>query len=257
MESKKRSTTPQSLGKALKIFDLLAENSSMGVIELSNALNVTRTTIYSILTFLLETNYIEKDSNGKYRLGYKFYDLGLQYKHYFPFTGVAEKYSRELSRKSGLQSNVAIFKAPSTAIMIIMSLTEVNAYQSEVVVYAHVSACGKVLLASLEKNQLDEAIESIDFFPYTPTSITDPEVLIKELSDVKEKGYAFEDGELFSSKGCISAPVYGAGGKVLAAISVNSELSVIKDRFDELKSLVISTASELSRELGYRSNSPA
>jgi len=254
MEEKKRSTDIQSIGRVLQLFDLLAEGAAMGVIDISKELGVTRTAIYSLITPLLKASYLEKDEeSGKYRLGYKFYELGKQYRHHYPFTAIAETYARQLSRKTRLQVNMAVFKAPSTIVLIISAdITEQIKQEPQPVISAHVSSCGKVLLASLDEKMLDEAIASIEFLNYTANTIMDGETLRKELEEVRRLGYATEKGELFSSKGCIGAPVRGAGGKTLAALSVDGELADIESRFEELRDLVVSTAAELSRELGYK-----
>lgn len=99
MNTGSNNTAPQSLKRALDLFDLLAMNSPMSIVDISKALCVTRTTVYSLVAPLLETNYIEKDeATGKYRLGYKFFEIGRQYRHYYPFLPALER-GRKSCRK--------------------------------------------------------------------------------------------------------------------------------------------------------------
>lgn len=249
----KKSTAPQSLVRALHLFEMLSVESSMSVAEISKELGVTRTTTYSFLTPLVELNYIEKDEEtGKYRLGYRFYELGKQYRHYYPFTATAETYARDLSVRTGQQVNVSVYRHPGKVLFIASAnMTEQVAVQPESVVCAAVSACGKVLLASLNEEMLNEALRGMTYQRYTANSITDREVLKREVEAVRQNGYAEEHGELFSSRGCIAMPIRGFGGRVLAAMSIYCEISQLKENKDLYIQYLQDTVTQLSRELGW------
>lgn len=249
----KRDTAPQSLVRALHLFELLSVRSAMSVLDISKELGVTRTTTYSLLGPLVDLNYIEKDEEtGKYRLGYRFYELGRQYRHYYPFTALAETYAKDLSAKLGQQVNVAVYRHPGKALFISnANMRGEVSIQPESVVAASVSACGKVLLASLNDEMLEEALRGMPYFRYTENSMVDSETLREEIKKVREQGYADELGELFSSRGCIAMPIRGFGGRVLAGMSVYGDIGMIKENYQTYLTALRDTTIQLSRELGW------
>jgi DNA-binding IclR family transcriptional regulator len=61
--------------------------------------------------------------------------------------------------------------------------------------YLHTHAPGKVILATLQGDDVDEIIEYHGLPTYTSETITDPDRLREELDTISEQGYAISDGE--------------------------------------------------------------
>lgn len=253
MDSEKRTTAPHVLIRALELFDLLAENSPMSVIEISKALGVTRPTVYALTAPLQAMNYIEKDEEtNKYRLGYKFVEIGRQYRHYYPFVEPAKPFIRALSEKTGCEVSLKILKQNGMLFSIYTELPMPNCSSSvERAERASVSSCGKVLLASLDDQVLQETLQTMEYLKLTEKSITDPEELYRQLMEVRKNGYAVEHGEAYSFRGCIAMPIRSAGGKAIAAMSVSGELKRIQQEHDFLLGELSKTVGELSRVLGW------
>ena len=74
--------------------------------------------------------------------------------------------------------------------------------------------------------------------------------MIRELDKVRELGYALDERELEDHMECVGAPVFGADGSVLGAISVSSLYKPTED-YDGLGRMVAKKAEELSKMLGY------
>ena len=62
-----------SVSKALTIMELLSKDpQGMGLVEISNQAGMNKTTVYRLLTSLMEKEYVEQDEkSGKYSLGLK------------------------------------------------------------------------------------------------------------------------------------------------------------------------------------------
>lgn len=84
---------------------------------------------------------------------------------------------------------------------------------------AYCSALGKVLLASLSEDRLEEFLHDGDFVALTPQTITTVDGLRSEISAVRQCGYAVDDREAFQTICCVGAPVRDPGGNIAAAIS--------------------------------------
>jgi DNA-binding IclR family transcriptional regulator len=116
----------------------------------------------------------------------------------------------------------------------------------------HVTAAGKVLLAFIMDELRQDILSSIDLEKYTHRTISDPEKLIKEISQVRAAGYAVSNREEFLHEVAIAAPVFDHNGDVIAAVSmwdITGQRSV-KDLLAHRHKL-IDTAAGISAQLGF------
>jgi len=90
--------------------------------------------------------------------------------------------------------------------------------------------------------------------PKTVRSITDPNVLRRDLARTRERGYALDDGEDKDHVCCVAAPVFGMGGQPVASISISVPDS--RATLDELVLLaprLLEQTQRLSRSIGFQS----
>jgi IclR family transcriptional regulator, acetate operon repressor len=111
----------------------------------------------------------------------------------------------------------------------------------------HASANGKVFLA------FGRAAMPISMSAYTPATITDAERLTAELETVRSSGFASAVDELEPGLAAIAAPVRGAHGDVIAALSITGPaLRMSPKRIAELRPALIDEANRLGVRLGPR-----
>jgi IclR family transcriptional regulator, acetate operon repressor len=85
----------------------------------------------------------------------------------------------------------------------------------------------------------------------TPQTITDPARLTTELARVRRDGFAEAIDELEIGLAAIAAPVRGAGGQVVAALSITGPtVRMTPERIAQLKPVLIEEAETLTRRLG-------
>jgi DNA-binding IclR family transcriptional regulator len=114
-------------------------------------------------------------------------------------------------------------------------------------VHYHSSANGKVFLA-FGRAPMPETLQEL-----TPATITDPRRLLAELETIRASGLAITIDELEPGLAAIAAPVYGAHGDVIAAVSVTGPtLRMSPPRIAELRAPLILEARRLSERLGNR-----
>lgn len=112
----------------------------------------------------------------------------------------------------------------------------------------HCTANGKVFLA-FERAPMPAP----PLTRYTPATITDPAVLAAELETIRHQGFATAVDELESGLAAIAAPVRGARGDVVAAISISgATLRMTPRRIRELRTILTDEARALSHRLGHR-----
>ena len=116
---------------------------------------------------------------------------------------------------------------------------------------AHATSSGKVLLAGLEpadlRGRFAATLES--FTAHTVATLADLE---RELATVRERGWASVVEELEVGLNAVSAPVYDAGSKVIAALSVSGPAYRLSpDRFPEIAKQTTAAADVVSQRLGW------
>jgi DNA-binding IclR family transcriptional regulator len=111
----------------------------------------------------------------------------------------------------------------------------------------HCTAVGKVFLA------FGRATISQPLTKHAPGTVTDPQRLGAELEAVRATAYATAVDELEPGLAAMAAPVRGAGGDVIAALSITGPtLRMTTPRISELQPVLIEEARLLSRRLGHR-----
>jgi DNA-binding IclR family transcriptional regulator len=122
--------------------------------------------------------------------------------------------------------------------------------------WAHCTAAGKVLLAHLPREELDLALAG-KLESFTPHTITDPVRLRNDLAAIRAQGYAIVQEELEEGLNAAAAPIYDHTARVTAAISVaGPAYRVTPERLPELVRQLVSTANQISEQLGHRSVEP-
>lgn len=115
---------------------------------------------------------------------------------------------------------------------------------------AYCSAVGKVLLASLPAEQLEEFLRDGRFVALTDRTITDVADLRSEISKVREQGYAIDDREISQNLYCIGVPILDPHGNTIAAISVaDTPAHVNPQRDDKVRHELFSAAAAISRKM--------
>ena len=116
---------------------------------------------------------------------------------------------------------------------------------------AHTTSTGKVLLAHLPAAALDDLLVA-PLAATTTRTVTDPAALRRELGRVRDRGWALASEELEAGFLAVGAPVRGAGGEVVAAVSVGGPRSRLnQERVKEIIALLPSVTERISSRLGF------
>ncbi|HET6499555.1 MAG TPA: IclR family transcriptional regulator [Amycolatopsis sp.] len=92
----------------------------------------------------------------------------------------------------------------------------------------HASANGKAVLANSAPGLVKRLLAG-ELPSYTDTTITDPDVLLADLAEARDRGFAVNHGEWRSDVGSIAAAVLTAPETPIASLSVNIPMSRLTD----------------------------
>lgn len=256
-----KKTTPsshvQSVERAIKVMELLAdEGREMSLTEISRALNWPKSTVHGLISTLRDFQYIDQSpNNGNYRLGIRLFELGNAVARSWNIRSIALPVMQQLNHALGEMVHLAtedsgevlyIEKLDSTHMMRIVS--EIGARLP-----MHCSGLGKVLLAYKTKNEVKWIVTKKGLRRMTLRTITDPQVLDRELEKIRTQGYAIDDREIMDSLLCVAAPIFDKEGNVRYAVSVSTLAGNMTDeRFELIKTMVTGAAEQISYEMGHR-----
>lgn len=114
---------------------------------------------------------------------------------------------------------------------------------------------GKALLAYLPEWEVRSIIGQEKFHRYTANTLLNVELLLKDLSQIRQRGYSIDDEEHLPGILCVGAPVFNAKNEPIAAISVATlMMTPLKpEQIRELGQSVCQTAESFTESLGGRS----
>jgi len=246
----------KSLDRALRLLNLFDDaHVHLTASDIAELLATTRATIYPTLHTLLAHRYLDRDDQGRYVLGMKLVERSGEKLAHLDVRQIARGPLRELARRLGANAHLATLHGNEVLYLEreegrpTVTLREVVGRR----VSPHCTALGKSLLAFLPDEDRAQIVHSLDYVHHTPNTITNPEDLIAELDLVRKRGYALEIEEFHLGSACISAPIRGLNGRVIAAVSVSMATEdLLKRDLDERATSILDAASAISGALGYR-----
>jgi DNA-binding IclR family transcriptional regulator len=247
-----------SVKRAFDILDLFfGGTESLSKPEIAARLGLARTTVHEQVQTLLACGYLETVENqpNRYTLGFHVFELGSVFASRIDPSQQCLRAAREVSRSCDETVQMAIRDGADVVFIIRVDSSRILRLVSAVGsrLPAHCTGVGKMLLSCLSDQELSALYRNKSRLPgMTANSISSVKRLMKELSEVRRNGYAYDDCESNEDARCVAAPVYDHTGGAYAAMSITVPASRMDpQRKSELADVVRSGAKKLSRRLGW------
>jgi len=239
----------QSLDRAIDLLEAFTTgDEERGVAELARELGLPRTTVHRLLAALTHRGLLAHDpQTGRYRLGLKLFELGSRVEDTLDLRRVARPFLQDLMSRSGETTHLVVLDG--TDIVFVDKVETNNPFrmvsQTGRRLPARFSGSGKALLANLSAEELRYRFAATD---------PDLETLRAELVRVRARGWAIDDQETQPGLRCVGTVVRDRNGNVVAGLSISGPLVRVGDeRLSELSDVLLKTADQISRALGYQS----
>jgi len=252
----------QSLERGLAILRAFGTaRPLLGISELARQIDLTRSTTHRYVATLARLGYLQQDdTTRKYRLGPRVLDLGFAAINSMELRQVALPHLERLSEETGHTVNMAILDGGD--ILYVERCRAIQRGQREIDLDLHVgsrlpaycTSMGKVLLAGLSGDELDDALGGTPLERCGPNTLTTRAALIAELKRVREQGFAVNNEELAHGLRSIAAPVRGSAGAVVAAVNVAAHRSSgsMQELVTRLSPALRTAVGAISAQVGYR-----
>ncbi len=246
-----------AIEKALVILKLFnPTNQELGTVEISKILGYHKATVSRTLLLLARHGYLEQNRiSKKFKLGPAILSLGMTLSRSLKadLVHIAKPHMDEL--RDRFQESV-VLEVLSTKNVVIAYISEGPkrirlAGEIGDILPVNVAAGAKSILA-FSSMEIRNYLLNQEFKKMTPKTITDPEVLMKQLADIREYGVAFDTGEYDEYVNAIAAPILNyeecpVGAIVIAGFAENIELR----EDSEMALAVKETALTISKQLYY------
>jgi len=219
-----------SVGTAFRILEAVRERDSAGVTELAEALEIPKSTVHHYLATLADDGYLVAE-DGRYRLGLGLFTLGATARTGERIYHVAKPNVDRLAEATGEGARLVVVR-DGRAITLYQAVgDEVDdpPTYAGTIEALHCTAAGKAYLADLSDERLDEYLAATTLEPRTPNTVTDPDELRAVLSEIRDRGVAFDDEERDEGVRCVASAVSDRSGELLGAISVSGPVDRMPD----------------------------
>jgi IclR family transcriptional regulator, acetate operon repressor len=243
-------TGPRSLTRLLGLFDVLAKaKDGMTLAELNQALQSPKSSLLNLLRPLVSDGYLACD-NGRYRLGPSIFRLAANIISVWNFSSTMRPYLEELAERSEESVYIGVLEKVGGVITYVDAIESPQSVRFSVPIGAarplYSTAAGRVLLAFGDQEWVENYLRNTKITAYTPFTISSRKALREELEKIRRTRISVSLGETFPESGAISAPIFGADAKLIAAIAVGAPVTRLEPRLAELRPIITEIASRAS-----------
>lgn len=248
----------KSVSRALDIITIVSlKKGGLGVTEISKQIDINKSSVYRILSTLVQYGYIEQDSETeRYKLGYKFLEVSSKLLESIDLRSEARQYLQELENTTNEVIHLVVYDQGEVVYIEKLEGNETLRMHSKVGKRApmHCTSVGKAILAYLPSNVVLNILEQKGMPMHTDKTITNKDDFLQELIQVRIKGYALDLEENEYGITCIAVPIFDHSGKVIAAVSISGPTMRMTDqRIDLLQLQMIQIGKKISTRLGFES----
>lgn len=233
---------------------MVAEPGAWGPTELARRLELTSNLTFRILNVLSEKGYVRKNAAGQYELTASLFSLGMKLQYSFDLRKQARPFLEALALETRESVQLQI---PDGDRMLQLDFVAPPAEYYQAVtpgsrIYWHGNAFGKAVWAFLPEAEA-EKIMALPRPQMNIHTITDPQLIRRELEDIRRTGSSSEFEEYLLGNYCIGSPVFNAVGKVVAGIGVTGLSSrLVPEMIPGLRARVLDCARNISSSIGYQ-----
>lgn len=235
-----------SVSKALTILEELSkEPDGMGLIEISNRVEMNKTTVYRLLTSLMEKAFVEQDeASGRYSLGLKILTIASALYDKMDIRAIVRKYAGELLGE--FRGSILVSRELNREYILVdyipggddydANLREGEAIRGSQVIQQVFVANGA--LWQQGRNMLHGS------------SFREDALLRQKMKQIAIQGYAEEERDI-GDQPAIAAPVFNFSKNVVYVVSLHSPL--LSDRKQQSRWILtlLDLTSRISGDLGF------
>ncbi|MEM3448575.1 MAG: IclR family transcriptional regulator [Nitrososphaerota archaeon] len=244
----------QSVDRALQILEVIAESKQeLGLVEISRKVFLEPSTAFRLLKTLEARRLVKQDpKTNKYSLGFRAFEIGNSIPFLVFLRSIARGPLEALRDRTGETVNIAIRDGWEA---IYVEQLPAQAYTLRVIsevgrrIPLHATAVGKILLSGMSDQELEKFLKH-PLKPFTAKTITDPEMLLEHLKEIRKRNWARDIEEFEFGACCVATSIKNQKEETIAALSLSGPSARFgEERVSFFLPLLIDTALTISSSL--------
>lgn len=241
-----------AVDRALLVLETLGDQPGQGVTALSKSLGMTKSIVFRLLQTLEDRGFVYRDPElAVYSLGHRIGVLGERVGRDGSLLYAARPVMDALRDSTSETVNLVVREGFRSLVL----ATRTGRHSIRLFAQAgrngplHAGG-GSMCILAYSDDSVVEAVLAGPLEAFTPHTITSPEKLRQALGRIRTNGFNIALNDLDEGAFSVAAPIKGAGGGVIAAISVAGSIA----RFDEERreaytKAALEAAAEISSKL--------
>jgi len=247
----------KSAERLLDVLELLARHTRpVPTMTIARECAIPKSSAHHLLNVMRARNFVTYyEAERSWGLGISVFEIGSAYLRTEPLQRMGRPVLAELTQRTGETSHLAMLHG--TEVLYIDKeqpsgsapklVTEIG-----VRLPAHLTSVGRAILAELSEPQVRALYAHQPLVRRTVHGPTSIHALLRDLEDVRHRGYAFDDEMVTPGISCLASPVFSHEEVPAAAIGVTYVAAQRAERDVALAATVVKElAARLSATLGY------
>jgi len=253
----KKASTVNTVFRAFRLIEFLgAPNSEYSLTELSKKLDLSVGAIHRITNTLIQIGYLVKDEKTKkFRLTPKWLPIGFGILASLEIRKIALPYLKQLYKEIGETVSLVVRDGDDVIYLERLITQDLIGFNIRAGLRRpmYPNSMGKAILAFLPDNEQREIIKRTIAKSNGTGEPLDTDTILKELNQIRERGYAVNKVQYSGGALAISVPILNHQGQPIAGINVGFPLNKPQDekKFNEFVQLLLDTGKAISAEIGY------
>lgn len=212
---------PSVTSRALSVLDTFdAAHTRRTLTEIATAADLPLSTTHRLVAELVAWQGLTRSADGRYEIGRRIWDLGALAAVSRELRSAAMPFMQDLASTTGENVHIAVLDGTKA-----LYVDRISGQRAVPVVSRpaarlplHATGVGKVLLAYADP-EIQRACLS-ELARITRFTVTEPARLLRQLTEVRKRGYATTSEEMTLGASSIAAPVNDEHGRVVAALGL-------------------------------------
>ncbi len=251
----------QSLERGFAILEYLGTSTTgRSVSDVARATKLHRATAHRLLEVLCALGYAYKAEDRRYWVGYSMHVFGHRANMVARITHHANPYLVKLAHEVDETVNLGFLEGIQA--FVADRVTTDQAHRSDVQIGgyfdAHATSLGKALLSTRTPEDVQASYKATRLNAYTGTTITDLKGLMRELAEIRQRGYAVNYEERSPGIRSVAVPVINPHGRAACAISITGPRARLDDvRIPRIGARLQEVASDIIEQLTAQGVDPS
>jgi IclR family pca regulon transcriptional regulator len=245
----------ESLSRGIKILECFSpDRPYLSLQDLSNHAGLNKTAVQRLTDTFMKLGLIGRNDHKEFFLEPRILTLGYAYLKGSELPRLGETHVRDFGKRIGRTVNLAVLDGSDVLFLFrheVKTFFKFNLQEGSRLP-AHCTSLGKVLLAALNHNDLEQQIRKMKFEALTSYTITNPKAFREEIALTRSRGYGVSNQEGTLGLFSVAAPLINHEGRTVAAVNMSLTIEEAEnERFPKLVEELLSECERWSMLLGY------